>query len=460
MRNLNIYLVLLLCLFASKMLAQDPSPKGEQEKETFEQAMGKFNIKYEQIKQEEERKYNEEVKKLKMQRRKGTLSKQEFKDQEIVLKKKRRSNINERSALDSKNLRKQFPEMGAKTFEDRAKMISIGIQNDIFEEKDSLKKEIEAVDKQLIEGSVTKTQAEEKKLKLAETRAKVIESNIAERQKALSKLAQDEIEGKLPNPLNDGGMSLTLIGNNISQKTKRGDIDARMNLNFPAMKAYKGQKDKDRQQNKRTSSQLVFAIGANNVVTDGVIANSDFKYLDSRFYEWGFTFNSRIIPNDNLLHAKYGLSMMYNNLKSTNNRVFVDNGRQTVLETDPLTQKDSRFRNVNLVVPLHLEFDFTKPTIKDGKTYFKSHNSFRLGMGGYFGVNLKSKQVVKYSLDGYNTFDKTKGDFNTSNFIYGLSTYVGYKETSLYLKYDLNPLFKDNVVKHNNVSLGLRFDFN
>jgi len=28
----------------------------------------------------------------------------------------------------------------------------------------------------------------------------------------------------------------------------------------------------------------------------------------------------------------------------------------------------------------------------------------------------------------------------------------------LYLKYDLNPLFKDNVIDQNNISLGLRFD--
>jgi hypothetical protein len=53
-----------------------------------------------------------------------------------------------------------------------------------------------------------------------------------------------------------------------------------------------------------------------------------------------------------------------------------------------------------------------------------------------------------------------KGDFNSSNFIYGLSAYIGYKETSLYVKYDLNPLFRDNAVKQNNVSLGVRFDFN
>ena len=53
-----------------------------------------------------------------------------------------------------------------------------------------------------------------------------------------------------------------------------------------------------------------------------------------------------------------------------------------------------------------------------------------------------------------------KGDFNVNKFGYGLSTYVGYGATSLYLKYDLNPLFNDNVVKQNNVSLGVRFDFN
>ena len=29
------------------------------------------------------------------------------------------------------------------------------------------------------------------------------------------------------------------------------------------------------------------------------------------------------------------------------------------------------------------------------------------------------------------------------------------KETSLYVKYDLNPLFKDNAVKQNNISLGV-----
>ncbi len=445
MRNLTIYLVLLLCLFASKMLAQ----------ETYLQASEKYSIKYEKIRQEEGKIYNEEVNKLKIQRRNRIISRQEFKDQKIVLEKKKESNIRERVRLNGEKLWGQFPEMGAKTFEGRAFWISNGIKRDVREEKELLKTEIEAVDKQLLEGVITKSQAEEQKLKLAEARAKAIEEKVKVRQEALKKLVQDDVDNdlKVHEKLR---FRLTFNGNNDSKV----NIGERYDFVLPAMKNYKGQKDKGRQQNKRTSSQLVVAIGVNNVVTQGAIANSDFKYRQSRFYEWGVTYNSRIVPNHNLLHAKYGLSLMYNDLKPTDNSVFVDKGRQTVLEINPLEHDDSRFRNVNLVVPLHLEFDFTKPKIKNDKTYFKSHNSFRLGIGGYVGTNLKSKQTIRYDFDGYKTVDKTRGDFNTSNFIYGLSTYVGYRATSLYLKYDLNPLFKDNSVKQNNVSLGLRFDFN
>ena len=73
---------------------------------------------------------------------------------------------------------------------------------------------------------------------------------------------------------------------------------------------------------------------------------------------------------------------------------------------------------------------------------------------------MKSKQILKYDDNNLNATERLKGDFNTTDFIYGLSSYIGYKSTSLYLKYDLNPLFKNNSVKQNNISLGLRFDFN
>jgi hypothetical protein len=151
---------------------------------------------------------------------------------------------------------------------------------------------------------------------------------------------------------------------------------------------------------------------------------------------------------------------MYNNLRATDNRFFVDNGAQTDLVTNPVNMKESRFRNVNLVVPVHLEFDFTKIKEVDGKPVFKTHKSVRFGIGGYAGVNVKSKQILEYDINGYKTKEITKGRFNTNDFIYGVSTYIGYQQTSLYLKYDLSPLFTNNTIKQNNISLGIRFDLN
>ena len=45
-----------------------------------------------------------------------------------------------------------------------------------------------------------------------------------------------------------------------------------------------------------------------------------------------------------------------------------------------------------------------------------------------------------------------------SSWLHGVSGYMGFDGVLLYLKYDLNPIFKDAEVKQNNISLGLRFD--
>jgi hypothetical protein len=173
------------------------------------------------------------------------------------------------------------------------------------------------------------------------------------------------------------------------------------------------------------------------------------------------TYNTRILKEDNLLHFKYGLSLMYNNLRVTDNRYFVKNGAQTDLVNSTVHLEESRFRNVYVMVPLHLEFDFTKKEIRDDVNYFRTHKSARFGLGGYAGFRIKSKQMLHFDdASGNEVKQKTKGNYNVNDFNYGLSTYVGYKSTSLYLKYDLQPLFENNTVDQNNISLGLRFDFN
>lgn len=323
------------------------------------------------------------------------------------------------------------------TFEAKARAIAEKIEKITQEEKEALKIEVEEVNKQLENGSLTKAQADEKKQKLAEARATIIENKVAVAQAELKDLVQQKVDGKIKEVSKDRSYTIDL-----GWKSKNDSL-----------KKINGEP--------RTTSQFVFAAGLNNLVTDGDVENSDFRFLGSHFYEWGVSYNYRLAKDSNLLHLKYGWSVMYNNLRPTDNRSFVVTGDQTNLETSPYDLDESRLRNVYLAIPMHLEFDFSGKKVKDDKTIFRSHQSFRFGFGGYGGIRLKTKEILKYEDEnGDDIKQKTKKDFNASNFIYGVSAYIGYKETSLYVKYDLNPLFQNNPIKQNNVSLGVRFDLN
>jgi len=358
MRNFTIYLVLLLCLFVSKMLAQDPNLKDEQVKQTFEK---------------------------------------------------------------------------------QAINIASNIEKITKEEKEELKKEVDAVNDELANGTITKEEAERKKEALAKVRAINIEARVAKEQEKLEVLVQKQVDGQF------AGLDTIKKPNKIILKWEKGDKDC-------VSKA---------KNEKRTTTQFVLAFGVNNLVTDRAVANSDFYYWQSHFFEWGFTYNTRVFKNDNLLHLKYGFSVMYNNICPTDNRYFVPgDNNQTNLEVFPYELEDSRFKNVYLVAPLHLEFDFSGNKSKNGNSSFSTHKGVRFGIGGYGGLRIKSKQKMYYNIDDDKIRIKTKGNFNANDLIYGVSTYLGYKETSLYLKYDLNPLFENNEVDQNNISLGVRFDFN
>jgi hypothetical protein len=331
--------------------------------------------------------------------------------------------------------------LGQETFESRARQIADKIEKITKEEKAALKEEVEAVNVQLSEGKITQEQADKRKKELAEARAVIIEEKVTLAQNELNDLVQQKVDGKIQEQDSTKKHMLVIHWNDRNWEERKKTKDS-----------IHGEK--------RTTSQFVFAMGLNNMMVDGKLQDSNYSFIGSHFYEWGFTYNSRLMKNDNLLHAKYGLSLMYNNIRPTDNRSFVVNQDQTNLEVNRIHLNESRFRNVYLVLPVHLEFDFTKPTVNNGKTYFKTHKSFRFGIGGYAGINVKSKQILKFEEEDLKYKTTIKGDYNVNNFIYGLSSYIGYKSLSLYAKYDLNPLFQDNLVDEKNISLGLRFDLN
>lgn len=352
------------------------------------------------------------------------------------------------------------------SFEEKAKAIARSIEIITTEERKALKAEIEALNLQEAELKITAEKGKELKQKAAEKCANNIETKVAIEEAKLAQLVQDKVDGKITDSNEKSKREGTTI---ILGSSSRNDSIGknRTEINFPTTKVYRGEQNKIERKSKRTTSQFVFAMGLNNAIPKlKDIENSDFRVWGSHFYEWGVTYNSRLIKNHNLVHAKYGFSVMYNNLRPTDNRYFVKSGNQTYLATSNFDLEESRLRNVYLAAPFHLEFDFTpKKYSKDGtKSYFRTHESIRLGIGGYAGVRIKSKQLLHIEVDGDTEKTKQKGDFNVSDFNYGLSTYIGYRATSLYFKYDMNPMFKKNSdINHvplNNVSFGIRWDFN
>ncbi|ELI6454185.1 conserved exported hypothetical protein [Flavobacterium psychrophilum] len=328
------------------------------------------------------------------------------------------------------------------SFEARAKAIATNIEKITKEEKEALKKQVEEVNVALGKNSITQQQADEKKMQLATTSANNIESRIAVEESKLSELVKEKVEG------NVGNVDTTRVFGRV--------------LSISILDKEKKKKYKNESSEKRTTSQIVIATGFNNLVTNGRIANSDFGYLRSEFLEWGYTHNTRLLESNNLLHLKYGFSFMYNTLTPTNNRSFEVNGDHTNLVTNQfkLRKNDSYFKNVFITIPLHLEFDFSKSKTINDKVFFRSHRGFRLGIGGFVGYNTNAKQFLSYDLDGHRVSVKQKGNWNTNDWNYGLSSYIGYGQISLYAKYDLNPMFKNNPVKQNNISLGIRLDLN
>lgn len=325
------------------------------------------------------------------------------------------------------------------TFEDRVQEISKNIETITKQQKDSLKIEVETVNTKLENKEITADEAEAQKQQYAQKRAKNIEDQVAVQEQKLNDLVKDKVDGKVTSKRKKSRFGFFYYEpgdeNDTTKVVKRYDF-------------------------KRTTSQLVFALGANRLMTDGKMDSDNFKDR-SDFYEWGVAWNTRILNNNNLLHLKYGVSLQYNNLRPNDDKMFALDGDKTVLVDSGVDIDVARLRYVNLVIPVHLEFDFTPKKVVDNKTYYPIHKSFRLGLGGYAGINVKEKQILKYNdADDNDVKSRTKGDFNVNDFVYGVSAYIGYSDITLYAKYDLQTVFESNDIDQNNLSLGIRFDFN
>ena len=197
----------------------------------------------------------------------------------------------------------------------------------------------------------------------------------------------------------------------------------------------------------------------NNAIIEGESFNSSpYENLGSGFMELGWNWNTRIAKNSNWARIKYGFSFQWNKLNLKENQYFVQDGNTTTIEKFAVELKKSEFRTTSLVFPVYFEFGPSKKVESKNRVRFHSQNSFKFGIGGYGGLRIATQQKLKYKEDGDRVKQKIRRNYNTSPFVYGVGAYVGVGDFALYAKYDLNPLFKNQAVKQNNISLGIRMD--
>lgn len=347
-----------------------------------------------------------------------------------------------------------------KTFEKEVNKIAKRIEKITQQQKDSLKQKVLDIEKRLEKGEITATTAETLKKEVAAYHARRIEKLVSEQERLLQLLVQDKTNGKIASSgeLDDKDFfdeNVFSIGNktfrlNISE----GDKDEREER----------RKTRWKRKNKHyrsTTTQFVFAMGINNVLVDNNLSslnNSEYQTGRSRFYELGFTWKTRFTKRPSQLYFKYGLSFLWNNLRLEGNRIHVKNGNNTVIQAFPNPLSESRLRHVQMNFPMHIEWDLSRNKIyRDGHYSDRTHNSVRIGLGGFVGFKLGTRQYLEYRDANSVAVEEIQFDnFNMNTFNYGLSSYIGYRDLSFYVKYDLNPLFQNTEIR--NISLGLRLD--
>jgi len=306
----------------------------------------------------------------------------------------------------------------------------------VKEEKDALKEEVKEINKQLDNDEINQQEADDLKSEAAEKHALNIENRIA------------IVDNRIALMERNGEETIVHIGKNkvVIDYFDEGDFVS-VSLN------------KEKKFDKRTTSKLVVAFGFNNLITEGEsFSDTEIKIGGSRFFELGWAWKTRVFKDSNWLRFKYGFSFSWDGLKPDDNQYYVDTGEETILVVHEQNLNKAKLRVDKLIIPMH--FEFGPSSKKEYPNYFRysTHKQLKFGIGGFVGFKMSSRQKLKYSEDGSKKKEKIKASYNTNSVMYGLSSYIGWGWTALYLRYEINPIFKNNIVDQHNISMGLRFD--
>jgi hypothetical protein len=204
---------------------------------------------------------------------------------------------------------------------------------------------------------------------------------------------------------------------------------------------------------RRTNTGFNIAFGRNTMFLEsdqqeGVVY-PEMEFWKGRYSEWGIVAHTRIGAARSPLYLNYGLSLVYNKTNmSGNNMLTLVNGAPSFQNLESATLTKARLENHYL----------------NGQIGFRiaprRNNHFHIEVNAFAGARFRSKQVLEYT----NTLNEEvkesrKHNYNTNPFNYGVSAAIGYNWISLYARYEMSSLFKNNsVYDYRPFSAGIRFN--
>jgi hypothetical protein len=230
---------------------------------------------------------------------------------------------------------------------------------------------------------------------------------------------------------------------------ENGD-DTKVNINVPD----KAQRDSTRAVNKKenyksTKFNFDVDLGLNNFLKTQDNELPDLKPIGSRYVSLNMHLNSQIGGRKSPLYLVSGLEFAFNNYMFDDNITVanVNNVTGFITANDRNLEK-SKLTHSSVNIPFMPMLKFNRENGKDG---------FKIGAGGFAGYRLGSHSKVKFDEGGRSEKDKTRDNYNLSDFQYGLEGVVGYGGLDLFIKYNMNDLFKENRGPQANViSFGFR----
>ena len=290
---------------------------------------------------------------------------------------------------------------------DQISEFTLVIRQIVQEEKKAMEKKIAEVDKSLADGKLTVSEATAKK----EALANVYSASINERIQEVNFNLDDIIKQQVAFSIMNGEDPIT--PKTEKEAIKKYRITNTMNgyASFGYMN-FTGKNNEELDKHEKFSSNLTLGL----VYERQLSITSPINFLAGGLLSW----RTYRLDDD----------MMFNR---------DDDGNVSILKSEKSLDK-SKLRSAYFMVPVGFKYNFSKlKRVTDDFTY-RPQSKHYIAAYGYGGTLLSSNNIVK----GDGIRNKSKGNYNVNNFVYGAEITVGLGIINLFVRKDFNNYFKDN----------------